>query len=164
MGNITRGMAAGAVGTVALNVATYADMLLRGRGPSDVPTKVAGKLADEASVDLGATSESDASSDAEQKASNRRNALGALLGYVTGVGVGAAYGFVHRWVGSPRPAVSGVVLGAAAMAGSDGPATMLGITDPRRWRAKGWAADIGPHIAYGMVTAVAYQAFGNGRR
>ncbi len=163
VGNITRGIAAGAVGTVALNIATYVDMLLRGRSPSDVPTKVAGKLADEAGVNLAGTSESDDSNEAEQKGSNRRNALGALLGYVTGLGIGAAYGLGRPSLRSPHPVVSGVVLGAAAMAGSDVPATLLGATDPRRWGAKGWAADIVPHLSYGFFTAVAYQAFGNGR-
>ena len=38
------GTAAGAVGTVALNVTTYADMAIRGRPPSSVPAEVAGKL------------------------------------------------------------------------------------------------------------------------
>jgi hypothetical protein len=35
----TKGLVAGAAGTVALNLTTYGDMLLRDRGPSDVPTQ-----------------------------------------------------------------------------------------------------------------------------
>ncbi len=164
MGGITRGIAAGAVGTVALNIATYVDMLLRGRSPSDVPTKVAGKLADEAGINLARTPDHDGPSDTEQKASNRRSALGALLGYVTGVGIGAAYGLVRPWLGSPPRIVPAVVLGVAAMGASDVPATLLGVTDPRSWGAKGWAADIGPHLAYGLFTSAAYDAFGSGGR
>ncbi len=29
----------------------------------------------------------------------------------------------------------------------------LGISDPRTWSAQDWAADVVPHLAYGLVTA-----------
>jgi hypothetical protein len=49
---ILTGTAAGAVGTVALNIATYLDMTMRARPASSVPAKLVGVLADKAGVDL----------------------------------------------------------------------------------------------------------------
>ena len=48
---IAAGVAAGAVGTVALNTVTYLDMLVQGRPASNVPADAAQKLL--AGVDLG---------------------------------------------------------------------------------------------------------------
>jgi hypothetical protein len=48
------GAAAGAVGAAALNIATYADMAIRGRAPSSLPADLAGALADKLGVDLSA--------------------------------------------------------------------------------------------------------------
>jgi hypothetical protein len=50
------------------------------------------------------------------------------------------------------------VLGAAAMAGSDVPATFLGVTDPTTWSRTAWLSDIVPHLVYGAVTAAAFRA------
>lgn len=139
------GLVAGAAGTVALNIVTYADMALRGRASSSMPAEAAGTLAAAAGVPLGD----------ENDAKNRKQGLGALLGYVTGLGVGAAYGLLRARTSVPLP-VAAIGLGAAAMAGSDTPITMLGLTDPRTWPASGWASDLVPHLAYGIVAARAY--------
>ncbi len=148
------GATAGAVGTVALNAATYADMVVRARPPSSVPSEVAGELAGKAGIDLSGSSDGDAT------AENRKSGLGALFGIGTGVGVGLAYGAIRphlgRRVSLPRAAV---VLGLAAMAGSDVPSAALGVTDPTRWGANAWASDLVPHLAYGLATAAAYEAF-----
>ena len=152
---VLTGTAAGAVGTVALNVTTYADMVLRGRPPSSVPAEVAGKLTDKANIDLSGEG-SDGST-----AQNRRSGLGALMGYVTGLGVGTAYGLVRPLLGDVSVPRAGLVLGLAAMAGSDVPATALGVTNPAKWSFNSWASDIVPHLAYGLVTAVAYDALLN---
>ena len=53
---------------------------------------------------------------------------------------------------------AGIVLGLAAMAVSDVPATALGVTDPRGWGLDSWASDTIPHLAYGLVAAVSYDA------
>lgn len=143
---VLMGTAAGAVGTVALNAATYADMAVRARPSSSVPAEVAGTLAERAGVDLG-------SDEAEQ---NRKSGLGALSGYVVGLGVGTAYGLVRPHLGDVSKTRAGVVLGLAAMAGSDVPATALGVTDPTTWGLDSWASDIVPHLAYGLATALAY--------
>jgi hypothetical protein len=146
---VLMGTAAGAVGTVALNAATNADMALRGRPSSGVPAEVAGKLAERAGVDLG-------SGETEQ---NRKSGLGALSRYVVGLGVGTAYGLVRPYLRGVSKTRAGVVLGLAAMAGSDVPATALGVTDPTTWGLESWVSDVVPHLAYGLVTAIAYDAF-----
>lgn len=150
------GTAAGAVGTAALNVATYADMVIRGRPASEVPSQVAGTLAEGAGLDLSAGSEG---ADRDATARNRRGGLGALLGYLTGLGVGAAYGLLRPRLGRVSLPLAGAGLGLAAMAASDIPAAATGATDPRSWGAAGWAADIVPHLAYGLFTAAAFEAF-----
>jgi len=160
------GAGAGAIGSVALNVTTYLDMVLRGRSASDVPAKAAGKLADLAGVDLRGDAGAGETPDqrrARAAAESRRTGIGALLGYATGLGVGALFGLLSPMLRRlPLPA-TGLLLGAAAMAGSDVPTTSLGVTDPRRWGAPGWMADIVPHMAYGLFTALAFRALARPR-
>lgn len=150
------GLAAGAVGTVALNVATYLDMAVRGRASSTVPAQVAGTIAEKTHLPLKAEDEEGPA------AESRRTALGQLMGYVTGLGVGAVYGLVRPHARDVPWPLSGIALGAAAMAGSDVPATLLGVTDPATWPPSSWAADVVPHLAYGLATALAYDAFTSG--
>lgn len=150
MRGVLTGLVAGAAGTVALNVATYADMALRGRPSSSVPAQVAGKLAGKAGIDL---------SGEEKATQNRKSGLGALSGYAVGLGVGATYGLVRPLLGDVSVGRAGVVLGLAAMAGSDVPATALGVTDPTTWSIGSWASDVVPHLAYGLLTAATYEAF-----
>ncbi|WP_175409805.1 hypothetical protein [Streptomyces sp. TRM64462] len=148
MGGVTRGLLAGAAGTVALNLSTYGDMLLRGRPASGLPAEAADRIADRAGLSLG---------DEEEKDS-REEAAGALMGYVTGLGIGALYGLMSGRRG-PAPAwLAGPVLGLAAMAASDVPASVLGVTDPTRWSGGMWLSDLLPHLAYGMTTAAVLQA------
>ncbi|MFI8946394.1 hypothetical protein ACIGO6_07720 [Streptomyces sp. NPDC053750] len=146
--SVTKGLVAGAAGTVALNLTTYGDMLLRGRGSSDMPAQVADRFVERAGLDLGD----------EETTSHREQAVGALLGHVTGLGVGAAYGLLLRRRGALPDWVAGPLLGAAAMASSDLPATVLGVTDPTAWDRISWVSDIVPHLVYGFTTASVYQA------
>ena len=152
--NVLMGAAAGAVGTVALNATTYADMVVRARPPSSMPSELAGELAGRAGIDLSG-------SDGDATVENRKSGLGALFGIGTGVGVGTAYGLVRphlgRSVSVPRAAV---VLGLAAMAGSDVPSASLGVTDRTQWGFNAWVSDLVPHLAYGLATAATYEAFG----
>jgi hypothetical protein len=150
------GAVAGAAGTVALDVATYADMLWRGRPASEVPARTAARVAERAGIDLALQDGASA-----EQVKNRQSGLGALLGYGTGLGVGTLYGMVRPILGNIPTPVAGVLLGAAAMAASDVPSAALGSTNPREWTAESWAADIVPHLVYGLVTAAAYNAFAN---
>ncbi len=146
------GAAAGAVGTTALNVVSYGDMLVRGRAASDVPAQAAGRLAER----LGLADQIFGSDEA--KAAPRREAAGALLGYATGVGVGVAYGFMRGRRDSAHPLGAAVGLGLTAMAAADGPIAFLGVSDPRTWSAADWLADLVPHLAYGLATAATFAA------
>jgi hypothetical protein len=143
------GTAARAVGTVALNAATYADMAIRARPPSNVPAEVAGALAEKAGVDLG-------SDETEQ---NRESGLGALSGYVVGLGVGTAFGLIRPLLGDVSVPRAGVALGLAAMAGSDVPAAALGATDPTTWGLDCWASDVVPYLAFGLASAIVHAFF-----
>ncbi len=89
---------------------------------------------------------------------NRLSGLGPLLGLATGVGIGAAYGAVTELTGRPHPFAGAAAVGAAAMAGTSAPMALLGVSDPREWGAEAWLADAIPHLAYGAVTGLTYDA------
>ncbi len=152
---VFRGILAGAIGTVALNVATYLDMGLRGRASSDAPAKLVTILAEKAGLSLGST----ANEEAKKTVQNRASGLGALLGYLTGLGIGGLYGLLSSVGKLPLP-IAGVSVGLSAMAASDTPLITFGISNPDEWGASDWAADIIPHLVYGLVTAAAYEALG----
>lgn len=137
------GMAAGAAGATALNAASYLDMVLRGRAASEMPAKTVEAIAHRAGVPIPGEGES---------RRNRLSALGALTGIGTGAAVGALGGILAGKTRLPLP-VTSVLLGVAAMAGSDVPMTALGLTNPKSWSATSWASDLIPHLAYGVVTA-----------
>jgi hypothetical protein len=148
------GALSGAAGSAALNMATYLDIAVRGRAPSEVPAKDVDALADRAGASLGAS---------EKKAQHRREALGALLGYASGVGVALVHGLVgHHAVALPFAVRAGVV-GAGAMAATDVASTALGVTQPTTWPAQSWIVDALPHLAYGAVTVTAYDTLKAGR-
>lgn len=149
------GTAAGAVGTVALNIATYVDMTVRARPASSVPAKLAGVIADKVGVEL-ASGTGEAAKEEEQ---NRESGLGALLGYVSGLGVATLYGAIRPQLRRVPWPVAGIALGLAAMAVSDVPIGASGVSDPSTWAPEDWAADLIPHLIYGLMTAVAYDSF-----
>lgn len=153
------GAAAGAVGTVALNAATYGDMIVRGRGASSVPSQIAGQLVDKLGIDLSAENEERGGPTAQ----NRQSGLGALQGFVVGLGIGTAYGLVRPSLGKVSKLRVGAVLCLAAMAGSDGPAAALGVIDLKQMGLNAWLSDIVPHLAYGLATAISYDALANNR-
>lgn len=171
---IVAGAIAGAAGVVALNAAGYLDMLIRGRAASDMPARVAGKLADQFGVPLEyepdaadaaedededeAEDAGDPGEDGSDIAANRSEAVGALLGLANGIGIGVAYGIARLILPRPPAWLAGAALGAAAMAASDYPATRLGLTEPRDWNATDWVSDVVPHMAFGIVTAIAFEA------
>ena len=151
------GAVAGAVGTVALDVTTYADIAIRGRSSSSAPSQMVSILAK--AVGLPLSSQGVGSED--QTAQNRESGLGALLGYVNGLGVGVAYGLLRsRQDDIPIP-VAGIGVGMAAMAASDIPLIALRVSNPKTWGFSGWAADAIPHLVYGLVTAIVYEALTN---
>lgn len=143
------GAVSGALGTLALNAATYADMALRGRPPSSVPADTVGTTADRLGVDLATDGDT-------RTAEHRRTGIGALLGYGTGLTIGLLYGAVRPMIQRLRTPVAGLAVGAAAMVGANAGAVAAGTTDPRRWGIEGWLADIVPHACFGLATAGAF--------
>jgi hypothetical protein len=148
-----RGALAGAAGIVALNATTYLDMAVRGRQASDSAEQLVEQTAEKAKVTIPGD---------DKKRRNRLQGLGPLSGIVAGIAVGAAAGLLHRAMaqsGHPLPAAVEVPLfGAAAMAVSDVPLSLLGISDPASWSAKDWASDAVPHLAYGAITSCGLRA------
>ena len=58
-----------------------------------------------------------------------------------------------------RPVATLLVTGGV-LVGTNGPMTVLGITDPRTWSAADWISDVVPHLAYGAVVATMMDAVG----
>jgi len=137
------GAAAGAAGTTMLNAVTYLDIVLRGRPESSTPKDTAATIAEDVHITIPGN---------EDERGNRLGGAGALTGILVGVGVGAVLG-AARTIGW-RPGRFGTTAAATAVAfaGSNVPMTVLGITDPRTWKAQDWMSDIVPHVAYGAVT------------
>lgn len=153
MSGFLRGALAGAAGTTALNAVTYLDMAVRGRGTSDTPERLVERAAGAAGVSIPG--------DGDER-DNRLAGLGPLSGTAVGVVVGAVYGALDRALARRGRAVPAPVeiaaIGATAMALSDVPLTVLGISDARTWAAKDWLADGVPHLAYAVVTYAGIRA------
>ncbi|MGS2615864.1 hypothetical protein ACVCAH_15270 [Micromonospora sp. LZ34] len=144
-GSLADGVIVGAVGSTALNVVSYLDMVVRGRPASSTPEESAGRLAGVVHVDLGPG----------DRAANRRSGLGPLLGY--GAGISAAVGFALLTRGRRQPlALASALLGGGVMTIADGGLTALGVTDPRAWGRADWLTDIVPHLAYGVAAAATW--------
>lgn len=77
------------------------------------------------------------------------------------MGIGGLYGMLVDGRKPPVP-LAAVGLTLAAMAGGNVPAVAAGVTDPSEWSSPAWAADILPHLAYGLVTAAVHEAIGPG--
>jgi hypothetical protein len=147
---IVVGAIAGAAATSALNIATYADIAVRGRGESAVPSAMVKKFAEAAG--MGALASDDATTQ------RRRSGIGALMGYADGLGVGVVYGALRPALRGVPVLLTAVVAGAAAMAVSDVTIAKSGASDPSTWGAADWAADAIPHLVYGLALALSFDA------
>jgi uncharacterized membrane protein YeaQ/YmgE (transglycosylase-associated protein family) len=137
---LVQGLAAGAVGTTTLDLTTYTDMALTGRPASSAPVDTIRAAADA----LGASAPHD---------DDRQEALGALAGTGVGLGVGVVAAAV-RGAGVRLPLLAeAAVIGVGAMAATDGPMAVLGVSDLRDWTATDWARDLVPHLLYGAAVA-----------
>jgi len=154
LSTLARGAAAGAAGTAALNAVTYADMALRGRPASRAP---------EHAVEAVAAQVGDPVPGQGAERESRLQGLGALSGIATGVGIGVVVGLLRPLVTRAPLSVSGLGLGAAAMAATDVPMASLGMTDPRAWTASEWVSDAAPHAAYGLAACWTLRALSRPR-
>ncbi len=139
------GAAAGAAGTTTLNVITYLDMAVRGRPTSTTPERTVQAMAKLAHLTIPGTGDTLA---------NRLSGLGALTGYTAGIGIGLILGLVYALGWRPSLLVATLAATALALIGTNGPMTVLGVTDPRTWGMVGWISDLIPHIGYGVITAL----------
>ena len=135
------GAAAGAAGATALNAVTYLDMALRARPASSAPQDSVERLADELGVSIPG--------DGDER-DNRVAGLGPMLGILTGVGTGAVLGLAPGLGLRSGLALTALSASALAMAGSDVPMTVLGISDPKQRSATDWVSDAVPHLAFGQ--------------
>ena len=150
VGWLLRGAAAGAAGTTALNVTAYGDMAVRGRPASTTPEQTVEKLAGRAHVSVPG---------APERRQNRVEGLGAMTGLAAGVGIGALVGMIRALGYRSRPLVGTGLITAGVLAATNGPMTVLGVTDPRTWSRVDWISDVVPHLAYAAVVKATMDAF-----
>ena len=144
------GAAAGAAGTTALNVITYLDMAVRGRGTSTTPERTVEALAKLVHLTVPGTGDTLA---------NRLTGLGALTGYTAGIGMGLLLGLAYALGWQPGLLLATLAAALFALLGTNGPMIVLGVTDPRTWGAVGWISDVIPHLGYGVVAALLLHYF-----
>lgn len=153
MTGFLRGALAGAAGTTALNAITYLDMVVRARPASTTPEQLVEKASGIAKIEIPGAGE---------ERQNRVSGLAPLLGIGVGTGVGSVAGVIHSLLlgrGRRLPFLVGALLvGASAMAASDVPLKLSGVSDPKTWTSTDWLADVVPHLAYGLVTEAAIRA------
>ncbi|WSM37443.1 hypothetical protein OG776_03315 [Streptomyces sp. NBC_01689] len=150
------GAAAGAAGTTALDTVSYCDIALRGRPASSTPEVTVRRLSQRLHVPIPGEGD---------KQDNRVAGLGPLTGYAAGLGMGAVLGAARAAGWCPGRPAHYAVAAAGALVGTNGPMTVLRVTDPRTWSAVDWVSDIVPHLAYAVVTvAVLERMMPAGRR
>jgi len=133
-----RGAAAGAAGTTVLNVVTYLDMAVRGRPASSTPGNTVERLAETAHLTVPGQG---------AKRASRVEGLGALTGLMAGIGVGGLLGLARATGFRAGPLLTTLIV----LVSTNGPMTVLGVTDPRTWSAVDWVSDVVPHLAYAAV-------------
>ncbi|MEM6106697.1 hypothetical protein AAHS21_10595 [Mycobacterium sp. 050272] len=139
------GAAAGAAGTTTLNVITYLDIAVRGRPTSSTPERTVEAMA--RLVGLTVPGSGDV-------LANRISGLAALTGYAAGIGMGIVLGLAYALGWRPGLVVATLVASVIALVGTNGPMTVLGVTNPLTWSAVDWISDLIPHLGYGVVTAL----------
>jgi hypothetical protein len=139
------GAAAGAAGTSALNVIGYLDIAVRGRAASTTPERSVEAMARLFGLTVPGSGDTLA---------NRLSGLGALTGYAAGIGMGMILGLAYAWGWKPRLLVAMLTATVLALIGTNGPMTVLGVTNPLTWGVVGLISDLIPHLGYGVVTAL----------
>jgi hypothetical protein len=144
------GAIAGAAGTTTLNVITYLDIAVRGRSTSTTPERTVEAMARLLHLTVPGSGD---------VLANRISGIGALTGYAAGIGMGLILGLAYALGWRPGLLVGTLVAMALALVGTNGPMTVLGVTDPRTWGVVGWISDLVPHFGYGLVTALVLHYF-----
>lgn len=149
------GAFAGAAGTTALNVVGYLDIALRGRPASTTPERTVAAIL--GLFHLGVPGSGDVQA-------HRVAGLGALTGYAAGLGIGIILGLAYSQGWRPKPLLGVTTATVLALVATNGPMTILGVTNPLHWGVVGWISDLIPHLAYGAVTIWGlYELYPSGR-
>lgn len=146
-----RGALAGAAGTCALNFAAYLDMAATRRPASEVPRLAAHAIAAKLGLEPKPID--------DEPSLSRWEGFGEALGHVHGVSQGIGYAVLRGtvldgppwWVGAMSLCLETFVVG-------EGTCVALGATDPTTWGVAGYARGLGLRLAFGVVTALAYEA------
>lgn len=149
------GAAAGAAGTTTLNVITYLDIAVRGRPTSSTPERTVEAMARLFGLTVPGSGDALA---------HRISGLGALSGYAAGIGMGMILGLAFALGWRPGLLLATLVASTIALVGTNGPMTVLGVTDPRTWTLVDWISDLIPHLGYGIVTALVLHYVYSARR
>ncbi|OBA62653.1 hypothetical protein A5647_07215 [Mycobacterium sp. 1100029.7] len=139
------GAAAGAAGTTALNVITYLDIAVRGRPTSSTPERTVEAMARLFGLTVPGSGD---------VLAHRVAGLGALTGYAAGIGMGIILGLAVALGWRPGLLAATLVASLLALVGTNGPMTVLGVTNPLTWSVTDWISDLIPHLGYGIVTAL----------
>ena len=150
MRGISAGLVAGSVGTLALDIASYLDMISSGRAASETPSNLVAAMAKSFGFD-SLTEDSD-------EAKNRRSALGAVLGYCNGLSFGVTHSMLHGIFRHVPWPIEGIILALASTAATDALYAKYEVSDPTTYSATVWAYDIGFHLVYGLATAATLRA------
>ena len=146
LGALTRGMVAGAAGTIAMTVSERLEMAVTGRSGSTVPGQVAAHLVPGTDPDRDA--------DVER--------LNAPMHWAHGIGMGAVRGALDL-AGVRGPAASAAHF-ALLWAGDAALYRALGVADvPWRWSADELASDVLHKGVYAAVTGAVYDATAGSR-
>ena len=150
--SVARGIAAGAIGTVAMTAGQLAYYQLTGGELSDEPARAGNKV-------LKAVF-------GTQVKRRHSTAFTWIMHGAYGTGWGAAYGLAAGGAGARRPelAATGAAFGLGVWGASLVELPALGEAPPP-WQQPlgGLAVDAGFHLLYGLSTAAAYRALGRGR-
>jgi hypothetical protein len=139
---LRRGAIAGAAGTTALNAVTFVDMVMRARAASRTPEATVEQLSERTHVPIPGE-------DGERN--NRVSGLGSLSGVAAGLVAGLLVGVVSEIAPVRRVLPLAMTATGLALLTGNGPMTALGVTDLREWSISDWAADLVPHLAFGLV-------------
>ncbi|MER7889083.1 hypothetical protein ABTX15_04580 [Micromonospora sp. NPDC094482] len=153
--SLTNGLLAGAAATLARELVSSLDMVVRARPYSDTHQRMVRRMAGGLHVSLGTG----------ERAANRLGGLGPVLGFVNGVLTVTLVALATRQWRPPLP-VKAALVGAGGMLVADAPMAALGVASPRRWGMQGWFEDGPPYVAYSLVAVAALDRLerGCGRR
>jgi len=161
---IVAGLVAGACGSIALTATAGLDALIRGEAPRWLPGEVGHKMADELGLpldyDLDSAEETAGidARDVTERIGRREEALGTLLSVANRLAIGLVYGMVRKILPRPPWWLAGGALGGVSMVAGDYSAIWSDDDSKPRRTGTDWLADVMPHMAYGVTTAIAFEA------